>query len=175
MKFAVGTFAGVLLCAAPLLVQTDPVVEKGQLHWFRLTESRVEVAKQLGLPKMVANFGADFESWQYQLGEVEEEGFSHQLVFRKSTGELISIARNYATERKVDEWFPSAETAAYFYPAGDKPKYSVRVRKLPGDRLLLAMGTSKPGQATGQIFLIRASELQAFYPWLAVQLNVSKR
>ena len=175
MKFAFGMFAGVLLCAAPLFCQTDPVVKEGQLDWFRLTESRTDVAKQLGLPKMVAAFGADFESWQYQLGEVEEEGFSHQLVFRKSTGELISIARNYATERTVDEWFPAGETVAYFYPASEKPEYSVRVRKLSGDRLLLAMGISKPGQVTGQVFLIRASELQAFYPWLAIQLTAVKR
>ena len=175
--------AGVLLCAAPLFVQanepqlssaSDPVVEKGELQWFQLRESRTEVAKQLGLPKMVAPFGADFEAWQYQLGEVEEEGFSHQLVFRKSTGELISIARNYASERTVDEWFPEAETTAYFYSSPSDPKkieYSVRVRKMHGGRLLLAMGVSRPGQVTGQIFLIRDTELAVFYPWLAVQLK----
>ena len=75
----------------------------------------------------------------------------------------------------MDEWFPAAETVAYFYPATEKPEYSVRVRKLSGDRLLLAMGISKPGQVTGQVFMIRASELQAFYPWLAIQLTAVKR
>ncbi len=170
-------FTGVLFCAAPLFAQlpaaADPTLDKGELQWFHLGESRADVAKQLGLPRMVAPVGADFEAWQYQLGEVEEEGYSHHLVFRKSTGELISVARNYFPERTVDTWFPADKTEVHFYPSKDKPEFSVRLRKLPGDRFLLAMGTSKPGQVTGQIFLIREAELAAFYPWLAAQLKAS--
>ena len=177
MKSSLARLAGVLLLAAPLWPQlpaaSDPVVSKGRFEWFRLSETRAEVAKQLGLPAMVAGFGADFESWQYQLGPADdEEGFSHQLVFRKSTGELISVARNFAPERSVDELFPVSESNTYFYPNADEPRLSVCVRKLSGERLLLAIGVSKPGQPTGQIFLIRQTELRVFYPWLADQLHI---
>jgi hypothetical protein len=155
---------GVLLLAAPLLSQSGE-------HLFRLSETRAEVSKQLGLPVMVASFGDDFEAWQYQIGPVEEEGFSHQLVFRKSTGTLISVARNYETARNVDDLFPPSETTTHSYPNAEKPEYNVRVRQLSGERLLIAMGVSKPGERTGQIFLIKQSELRFFYPWLAAQYH----
>lgn len=166
---------GVLLCAAPLFSQlpeaTDPVVKGGEFRWFLLNETRSDVAGMLGQPRMVAGFGADYEAWQYQIGPVEEEGFSHQVVFRKSTGVVISVARNYVAEREVDEYFPAAETKAHFYPSATKPEFSVRVRQVPGDRLLVAMGVSRAGQQTGQILLIRRSALRAFLPWLADQLD----
>jgi hypothetical protein len=39
----------------------------------------------------------------------------------------------------------------------------------------MAMGTSAPGQKTGQIVLIRESELRFFHPWLFEQLTERKR
>jgi hypothetical protein len=171
---------GVLLCAAPLFsaaldsklpAAADPVMEKGELKWFLLTETKAEVSKQLGLPVMAAAFGADFDSWQYQIGPTEEEGYSHQLVFRKSTGTLISVARNYEPEREVDALFPDAQTTTHFYPNAAKPEFRVRVRKLSGGRLLLGIGISKAGEKTGQIFMIRREDLRYFYPWLAEQLK----
>jgi hypothetical protein len=163
---------GVLLTAAPLFsdmpVASDPVVDKGDIQWFKLTENRSDVANVLGLPTMVATFGTDFESWQYRIGPTEEEGFSHQLVFRKSTGTLISVARNYEPERNVDSLFPEQESVTYTNSEAT-PAFSVRARKLSGGRLLIAQGVSKPGQSTGQLFLIRRDELVFFYPWIAEQ------
>lgn len=168
-------FIAVVLFAAPLLAQlpaaSDPVVSRGEFQWFQLSENRSAVAKQLGLPAMSAPFGSDFEAWQYQVGPTEEEGFSHQFVFRKSTGTLIFVTRNYAAERNVDELFPAAETTTHYYPDAAKPAFSVRVRHLSGGRLLIAGGVTAPGQNTGQILLVRATELQFFYPWLATQLT----
>ena len=179
MKTGLVSLMGVLLCAAPLFSQLpaasapviDPGIAKGEIRWFQLTETKQQVAKQLGLPVLAAPFGADFEGWQYQIGPTEEEGYSHQLVFRKSTGTLISVARNFEPQREVDDLFPEALAKTYFYPSAAKPEFKIRVRKLTGGRLLLAMGVSKPGEKTGQIFLIRQEEVGVFYPWLSAQLK----
>lgn len=159
--------AGVLF-AATLLAQlpaaADPVFLQGEFHWFQMSETRAAVAKQLGLPTMSAPFVSDFETWQYQIGPTEEEGFSHQFVFRKSTGTLIFVTRNYAAERNVDELFPAAETITHYYPDAAKPAFSVRVRHLSGGNLLIAGGVAAPGQSTGQILLVKATEVQFFLP-----------
>lgn len=161
---------GALLLAAPLFSQipaaAEPRIEKGALQWFLLTETRTEVRSKLGPPRIVAEFGEDFESWQYQIGEVEEEEFSHLLVFRKSSQTLISIAWNVFPARSVDELFPEAETTLHQYPDAKRPEFSVRLRKLPGERVLLAMGSSKPGQKVGQLLLTKESELRRLYPWI---------
>jgi hypothetical protein len=173
-------FAGALylwLGAACLVSQntapplSDPRLHDGELQWFTLAETPEEIAKALGAPRLNAPFAeAEFVSWQYQIGLEDQHEFSHQLVFRKN-GQLVSVTRNYETERTVDEWFPAGETTAHFYPNAEKPEFSVRVRRLPGGRLLMAMGISKPGQTTGQIMLMRDSELRYFYPWLAKQVE----
>jgi hypothetical protein len=106
---------------------------------------------------------------------LDEHDFSHQLVFRKTDNQLISVTRNYEPERNVDQWFPPAETTVHFYPDANKPQYSVRLRHLSGGRILMAMGTSKAGDTTGQIVLIRESELRYFHPWLFEQLDRSRR
>ncbi len=164
-----------LLCAGPVFSQirqaADPQIKEGQLTWFELTETKQQTAKALGMPRMVAVFGQDFVSWQYQIGVVDHEEYSHQLVFRTSTHALISVTRNYDPERTVDELFPDGETTAHYYPNAEKPQYSLRLRRLSNGRVLMAMGTSKAGQVTGQIVLIREPELRYFYPWLFEQLN----
>jgi hypothetical protein len=165
---------GALLAAAPLFSQirrpVDPEVREGVLQWFQLNESSESVSRVMGTPAMMAPFG-DFVSWQYQIGIEDTHEYSHQLVFRKSDGALISVTRNYEHERTVDEWFPEGVTSTYHYPDATHPQYSVRVRRLPGGRVLMAMGVARPGEATGQVVLIRESELQFFHPWLLKQLQ----
>jgi hypothetical protein len=171
-------FLGMLLPAASLFSQTlpaaDPQLRDGKVSWFLLNETKDQVARSLGQPTMAAEFGHDFQSWQYQIGDVDHDEFSHQLVFRKSDGKLISITRNYETERKVDALFPQQETTVHFYPAAEKLHYSVRVRRLSGGRVLMAMGTSRADQVTSQLVLMRQSELRYFYPWLFEQLRTQK-
>ena len=53
-----------------------------------------------------------------------------------------------------------------------KSRFSLRLRCLPEGRVLMAMGTSKPGQLTGQLVLMRESELRFFYPWVSQQLEL---
>ena len=164
---------GALLLAAPLFSQVaqwaDPMPSRTEPKWFLLVETESEIRAKLGQPKMVADFG-NYRSWQYQIGEVDHEDFSHALVFRKSDGKLISVSRSYDPQRTVDEFFPASESTVHYYPDAERPQFTMRVRRLSGGRLLMAMGISKAGQATGQILLMRESELAYFYPWLEAQL-----
>jgi hypothetical protein len=150
---------GALLLAAPVFSQQDEILT------FQLTETRAEAQKKLGRPALVVPQG-DFESWQYQIGVEDNHEFSHVLLFRISTGELLSFTRNWEQERTVDELFPEAESKVYYYPDTVHPEYGVRVRRLSGGRVLMAMGSPKSGQPTGQVMLIRESELKIFQPWL---------
>lgn len=165
---------GALLSAAPVFSQAmaDPHIKGGQFVWFTLSESRAELTTALGRPAVVADFGHDFVSWQYQLGNIDHHDFSHQVVMRRD-GAIVSITRNYEPERNVDALFPENETTTHEYAVDGKPQFSVRVRRLSGGRLLLAMGVSKPGQKTYQLMLIRESEVRYFHPWLAEQLRKS--
>lgn len=168
---------GTLLTAASLFSQVhpgpDPQIKDGTLRWFNMSETREQVAEALGQPRMVAAFGSDFVSWQYQIGISDLHEFSHQIVFRKSTGELVSITRNYEPEINVDLFFPDEQTKVHRFTAKNAD-FSVRVRRLPGKVLLMAMGSSKTGDKTGQIVLIRESEVRFFHTWLAEQLGASK-
>ena len=96
-----------LLYAAPVFSQqalwSDPRISTDGLKWFQLVESESEVRKYLGQPAIVADFG-EYRSWQYQIGEVEHDDFSHALVFRKSDGKLVSVSRTYNPERSVDSF-----------------------------------------------------------------------
>ena len=163
-----------LLPAAPVFSQqglwSDPVVSGDAVKWFQLVESESEVRRCLGQPSMVADFG-EYRSWQYQIGEVEHDDFSHALVFRKSDGKLVSISRNYDPERKVDAFFPASETTVHWFRAEGQPDFPMRVRRLSGGRVLMAVGTSKPGQTSGQLVLMRESELRHFYPWLELAMK----
>src|SRR6266436_9804377 len=80
-----------LLSAAPVFSQqalwSDPRLSADGVNWFQLIESESAVRKCLGQPAMVADFG-EYRSWQYQIGEVEHDDFSHALVFRKSDGKI---------------------------------------------------------------------------------------
>jgi hypothetical protein len=108
----------------------------------------------------------DFETWQYQIEVEDHHDFSHELTFRISTRRLISVTRNYEPERTVDELFPPKETSVQHYPDEKHPQYSARMRRLDGDRVLLAMGSAAPGKPTGKLFLIRASEVPNFVEWV---------
>jgi len=170
------TGAALLMAAAPTFSQSpridpvitiDPVLKAGAPEpvWFHLTEDRELVGKLLGKPVLVTESAKGVYSWQYQIDSSDED-YSHYAVFRKSDGKLISVTRQYQPERNVDAFFPEAETVVCQY----QPTFGARVRRLSGGRLLIAMGSTKPGQKTGQLLLIRETEVANFYPWIATQL-----
>src|SRR5882672_6624272 len=92
---------GALLSAAPAFSQqaswSDPQLSADGIKWFQLGESESDVRKLLGQPALVADFG-EYRSWQYQIGDVEHDDFSHALVFRQSDGKLVSVSRTYNPE-----------------------------------------------------------------------------
>ena len=177
MRINAYALAALLLRVAPLFSQSgpDPALVKGQLHWFHLSETKQQVADSLGKPVISSDFGADFSSWQYQIGPGDHDDFSHYLVFRKSTGKLVSVTRNFDEPRNVDNLFPEAETSVHHFPNAAKPEFSVRLRRLSGGRVLLAMGSPKPGVPAGQIVLTLESELKYFHGWLATQLKAEAK
>lgn len=168
---------GALLSAAPVFSQqalwSDPQLSADGIKWFQLGESESDVRKSLGQPSMVTDFG-EYRSWHYQIGAVEHDDFSHALVFRKSDGKLVSVSRTYNPERSVDAFFPPDETTVHWFRATGQPDFPIRVRRLRGGSVLIAIGTSKPGQTTGQLVLMRESEIRHVYPWLAQDFAGSK-
>lgn len=155
-----------LLAAAPVFSQ--------DITGLSLMETRADVTRLLGPPARVESSG-DFESWQYQIGVEDRHEFSHLLLFRISTGELISVTHNLEPARPLDNLFPATETRIFHYPDAQHPQLSVRLRKLGGGRLLLAMGSGKPGSPVPQLLLIRENELPRFHGWLAEQLEGTEK
>ena len=174
--------SGALLYAAPLFSQKAPVPgpdprldANRRLIWLSVNDSKPKVAQVMGRPRMRTEFGADFQSWQYQIGEGDHDDSSHLIVFRKSTGAFVSITRNYEPQRNVAAFFPEKESSIHIYQTPDGVPFSILVRKLDSTGLLLAPGLSHREQLSGQLMLIHKSELQHFYPWLAKQIADDER
>jgi hypothetical protein len=136
-----------------------------ELLAFTLDETPADVATRLGAPAHTGAFGPGYFSWFYQIGVEDLHDFSHTLCFREPDRKLISITRDFAPEVDVDHLFPGASSEVHYWPDREKPQYRVRVRRLPGDRVLLAMG-SQAGQPCGQVILIRRSAVGLFFPWI---------
>ena len=178
MNFWSNTVLRALLVATPIFSQemaleTDPRVGKNQiLVWVAMDASKQAISQRFGKPRMATEFGVDFQTWQYQIAEGDHDDASHQLVFRKSSNQLVSITRNYEPQQTVAAFFPESKSKAY-RTKGPTP-FSILVRRLEDGSILLAPGISKPDEPAGQLMLIRESELRHFYPWLAEQLAGEK-
>ena len=149
-----------LLPAVPLFSQDQEMARILSL------DTKEKVFKQFGKPKATAEFGGDFQSWQYQFDVGDHDDFSHQVVFRKSTGALVSFSRNFEVPRTVKAFFPETESKPFFYKEDGKPDFPILARRLSRGRVLLAVGISKGTQPTMQLVLMRETELRHFYPWL---------
>ena len=163
------------LAAAPLFSQpgvSDPVMRKSEVVWFSLTENRAEVTKKLGPPAAVADFGEDYQAWHYHIGNHDLHDYSHFLVFRRSTGKLVSVTRVYEEEQNVDVLFPDSGTAVHFM---QDSAYGARVRRLPGGRVLIAMGSTGKGRPTRQLMLVGESDLRNFHDWLYASMTRGER
>lgn len=154
--------------AVPLFPQSS------ELSAFHLDESTDQVRKILGDPVLVADINQEFRSWQYRVGGIDHDDFSHALIFRRATGKLVSFSRTFDIPVNVDDLFPAARTTYYQFPKTGKPEMTVRMCKLSADRLLLAFGSQKPGDPTTQLILIHRSILPIFYPWLAEEIAAAR-
>jgi hypothetical protein len=169
MKVCVILIGG-LLGAVPLFSQVADV------KWLVNVESPADAVKALGQPTLTQDFGADFRSWQYRIGEnVDHDDFSHQVVYHRKDGRLVSVTCSFEEDRNVDTLFPAEQTSSHLFPDAAKPQFSLRLRRLPGGRVLMAMGVSKAGQPVRQLVVMAESELKFFYPWLEEQLRAESR
>lgn len=164
------TFVTALLSAAP----SDPRAEPAYLLEFTLEESPAEIVARMGPPAQAADSDVNYRVWQYQIEVADNHDFSHTFCFRKSDGKLVSVTRSFGEERNVDALFPASTRRIYHWPTAEKPQYSVLVRQVPGNRVLIAMGVSRPGQPAGQLLLIRRDAMQFFLPWLVPQLQAAQ-
>jgi len=172
MPRAIAFIGASLSASAPAFgnsLRADPQLRNGELSWFLLTETKDQVTRALGPPKAVAGFGQDFLSWQYQIGNVDHEEFSHQVVFRESTRGIVSITRNYDPNEMSMRCFRRRKRQCTIIrrvkSLNSACACAVCRRTRPDGH-----GTSKPGQVTGQLVLMRESELRFFYPWVSQQL-----
>ena len=171
---------GALLVPAALLqgqdgTRGDPVVQNDQFQWFQLTEKKSEIAKAMGQPSLIAGFGRDYRAWLYKIDISDHDEFSHWFVFRDSDNRLVSVTRTYDPEHAAAELFPDGETTVQWYPNRQNPQYRLLARRLPGGRILMAMGISDRRQPVAQVVLMLESELRVFYPWLAEQLAAAQK
>jgi hypothetical protein len=153
----------------------DPRSRRAYLFQFDLLESPRQVADKMGQPTQIADLGPGYQTWFYQVHQHDKHDFSHTFCFRTQDRKLISIVRNTEYLENVDGSFPAAESGFYLWPNREKPQYGVRVRRLDGDRLLVAMGVRKPGDLTTQLQLVHRSALRFFLPWLEEQLAAEEK
>ena len=134
---------------------------------YTMDETPAQLGRRLGHPRQVSDLGDRYRTLQYQIDSHDAHEFSHIVCVRRADGRIASITRNYDDQRSVDDLFPPRSTSAIQWS-----QYSVRVRALgDGKRLLLAMGTSKPGDKTSQLILIRRDAVADLMPWLAEKLE----
>lgn len=138
-----------------------------EMQRFTLSETPAQLRSILGEPKLIVDLNDKFRSFQYQVDSHDPHDFSHIVCIRRTDGVIISITRNYEEPREVETLMPARETTTHYYPDAAKPEYSARARSLArGQRFLLAMGTSKPGDKTSQLVMVRREVLPDFFAWI---------
>ena len=148
--------------------QTNPSKPGNELPGFTLRETPDQLIALLGRPDSVDDSLPAYFSWLFKAGAHDEGDYGYILCFRRSDGKLVSITRNFDPEPNVDHLFPSGSFTVQHWPSAEKPQFSARLRVLPGDRLLLAMGSGETGKPCGQLILIDRSVASFFFSWLEV-------
>jgi hypothetical protein len=168
-------WGALLLAVLPVFSQTAPNPKTQDVLRFTLNESPRQIVRMMGPPSQVDDSLAGYQSWHYEFLPREQSDSDPPpawlILIRMDSRQIVSVTRNFGDPQVVDDLFPAAETTVHCWPSTDNPKFSLRLRKLSGESLLLAMGTAKPGDRTEQLVLIRRSALKTFMPWLAEQLQ----
>lgn len=155
-----------LAAAGCALAQQAAAPRPGEeLLSLKLTESAQEIAARFGSPVHTAAFGPGYFSWFYQAPMADTHDFSHTFLFSDPARTLVSVTRNFDPEVNIDHLFPAAETETRTTGGEGKPAFHARMRKLSGDRVLIALGSSA-GEPCGQLVIIRRSALRFFFAWL---------
>lgn len=167
-----------LLAAIPLLSQTPAnpdSLKVAEVLQFTMKESPAEIARRMGRPDRIDNPSPAYQSWQYEGAAGEDHDDNSPpgwfVCVRSTDQQLLSVTRNFGKPMPIDEYFPAAQSTVHYWPSKEAAQYSLRLRTLPDDVLLLAMGVAKPGERTTQLIVIRRSALKVLMPWLAEQLD----
>jgi hypothetical protein len=174
-----------LLAALPVFSQSPALHAPQSLLRWSLEERPEQILRILGPPDHVDDTVKAYQSWQYEnvANEDRDDNSPPSYILCLSTDGrgLISLARNFGSPQDVDSLFPPAETRVYHWSSKEgssnegssnrAPQFSVRLRRLSEETLLIAMGTARPGERTTQLILIRQSALKLFMPWLSDQLT----
>lgn len=160
----------ILGLSAVLLLSTlrgaDPRSARFLLE-LRLQETPADLQRQLGPPAHVSNRPA-YLLWEYQFGPGEREVGEYEiaLYFGLPERTLLTATRNFPDGINVDGLFPSGESRAFTYTGKHGEKLSARARLLEGERILIAIGATQPGDLCHQLVLLRRDALPRFYPWI---------
>lgn len=127
------------------------------------------VQKKFGPPEHVRQ-QASFQIWDYNAGNADENdlGFAWSFYFDEPSGRLTAVTRNFDNAVAVNDLFPAGTAKAAVSPGPTPTK--VLYRPVDGERVLIAVGVSRPSDLCSQVVLLRSSALQYFYPWLSAQL-----
>jgi len=166
---------GALLLVLPLFSEGGENRKVQEILRFTLGETPEEVARLIGRPSHLDDSVPGYQSWQYE-PPAEESGDDNSapawfVCLRTGTRQVVSVTRNFDKAQDVDALFPVAQTEVHHWPSASDRQFSVRVRRISEDALLLAMGTARAGERTSQLILIRRSALKTFMPWLAEQME----
>lgn len=157
---------------APVPPHSDDLRDRASyLLYFSLEESGQQIHEKFGVPNQLADHDGQFRVLQFHFNGTDKHDFSHTLCVRKSDGKLISIARNTDHEENIDSLFPPSASTTHYWPSKERPQAIARVRRMTGDRVLIAMVMPKQHSLTRQLTLIRRSSLDAFLPWIASALE----
>ena len=171
--FSIRLLGVALLAALPAFSQASQAI----LHWT-LQENPEQIVRILGKPDHVDDSVKAYQSWQYESADNEDRDDNSPpsyILCLQGGRQLLSLTRNFVSPRAVDDLFPVADTRTYHWPSKEAPQFSLRLRPLSPETLLLAMGAVKPGDRTTQLILIRRSALKLFIPWLDQQLGNEPR
>ena len=173
--FSIRLLGVALLAALPAFSQADPIKPPQAMLRWTLREKPEQILRILGKPDRVDDSVQAYQSWQYESADNEDRDDnsppSYILCVQTAGQQLLSLTRNFVSPQAVDDLFPLADTRTYHWPSKEAPQFSLRLRPLSPETLLLAMGTVKPGDRTTQLILIRRSALKFFMPWLDQQLD----
>ena len=165
----------ILIMALLFWVQSNTSKPGADLLGFDFNETSADIISRLGPPDGVDDSLPNYRSWFFKRGAQDEHDFGYILCFRRSDNRLVSVTRNFEPEMVVDHLFPKGSFTVRHWPSDERPQFGVRVRVLPGERLLFAMGCDKEGMPCGQLILIRREAAPIFFPWLAGASVIRKR
>lgn len=153
------------LLLAPFVLYAGAVCAGDSVESFHIGESRAQLLRRMGPPKLTASISPMLDAWQFGTEEMEEGEFSHSFFLDREDGVVRGMTRTFARPRLVDDLFPVGQTILVELAQG----YRARARRLPDGCWLMAPGSTNHGELVSQVIVLQPALLKIFYP--RVQLD----